>query len=101
MAETRDGWPDARPRRRERRRWRRIVPVSIFSRRIPACGTCCPLYMDAPLLAHLTPHLQRLGKLAGGRLNDLADQADKHPPVLHTRDKFGRDEEWIGAPSGV
>lgn len=54
-----------------------------------------PLYMDAPLLACLTPHLKRLGKLAGGRLNDLANQADKHPPVLHPRDKYGRDEEWI------
>jgi acyl-CoA dehydrogenase len=53
------------------------------------------LYMDAPLLAHLAPHLQRLGKLAGGRLNDLADLADKHPPRLHYRDRFGRDEEWI------
>ena len=54
-----------------------------------------PLYMDAPLLAHLTPHLQALGQLAGGRLNDLADAADKHPPVLHPRDKYGRDAEWI------
>ena len=53
------------------------------------------LYMDAPLLAHLAPHLQRLGGLAGGRLNDLADLADKHPPKLHYRDRFGRDEEWI------
>ncbi|MGE0423669.1 MAG: acyl-CoA dehydrogenase family protein [Reyranellaceae bacterium] len=53
------------------------------------------LYMDAPLLAHLEPHLQRLGGLAGGRLNDLADLADKHPPKLHYRDRFGRDEEWI------
>ena len=54
-----------------------------------------PLYMDAPLLAHLIPHLQRLGRLAGGRLNDLSNQAEKHPPILHPRDKFGRDEEWI------
>ena len=53
------------------------------------------LYMEAPLLAHLGPHLQRLGALAGGRLNDLADAADKHPPRLHARDRFGRDEEWI------
>ena len=53
------------------------------------------LYMNAPLLAHLTPHLQRLGELAGGRLNELADLADKHPPKLHYRDKYGRDEEWI------
>ena len=54
-----------------------------------------PLYMDAPLLDHLTPHLDALGALAGGRLNQLADLADKHPPVLHHRDRFGRDEEWI------
>ncbi len=54
-----------------------------------------PLYMDAALLAHLAPHFQRLGKLAGGRLNDLSAQAERHPPVLHARDRFGRDEEWI------
>ena len=54
-----------------------------------------PLYLDDPLRAHITPHLQRLGVLAGGRLNDLANAADKHPPVLHPRDKFGRDEEWV------
>lgn len=53
------------------------------------------LYMDARLLAHLTPHLLELGELTGGRLNQLADLADKHPPVLHYRDRFGRDEEWI------
>jgi acyl-CoA dehydrogenase len=53
------------------------------------------LYMDERLRAHLTPHLHELGELAGGRLNQLADLADKHPPVLHHRDRFGRDEEWI------
>ena len=53
------------------------------------------LYLDASLLDHLTPHLHELGALAGGRLNRLADLADKHPPVLHHRDRFGRDEEWI------
>ena len=53
------------------------------------------LYMEGPLLAHLTKHLNELGELAGGRLNQLADLADKHPPVLHHRDRFGRDEEWI------
>ena len=53
------------------------------------------LYMDAPLLTHLAPHLRGLGKLAGGRLNDLADLADKHPPELRFRDKYGRDSEWI------
>jgi len=61
----------------------------------PSLRDLLPLYMDAPLLAHLTPHLQRLGRLAGGRLNDLSIAAEKHPPVLHPRDRFGRDEEWI------
>jgi acyl-CoA dehydrogenase len=54
-----------------------------------------PLYMDAPLLAHLTPHLDALGALAGGRLGELSDAAERHPPVLHARDQMGRDEEWV------
>lgn len=53
------------------------------------------LYMADDLRAHLWPHLDRLGGLAGGRLDELAAAADKHPPVLHARDRFGRDEEWI------
>lgn len=54
-----------------------------------------PHYMEAPLLAHLEPHLAELGELAGGRLHDLSDQAERHQPVLHPRDGYGRDEEWI------
>lgn len=54
-----------------------------------------PLYMDAPLLAHLQPHLAELGKLAGGRLGELADTAERHPPALCARDRYGRDEEYV------
>jgi acyl-CoA dehydrogenase len=54
-----------------------------------------PLYMDAPLLAHLHPHLGELGKLAGGRLGELADTAERHPPELCMRDRYGRDEEYV------
>ncbi|HRD77897.1 MAG TPA: acyl-CoA dehydrogenase family protein [Hyphomicrobiaceae bacterium] len=54
-----------------------------------------PLYMDAPLLSHLTPHLNELGALGGGRLGALSDQAERHTPILHHRDPFGRDEEWV------
>jgi acyl-CoA dehydrogenase len=54
-----------------------------------------PLYLDAALLAHLTPHFKRLGALAGGRLDELAAIADKNSPVLHARDRLGRDEDWI------
>ena len=51
--------------------------------------------MPTELRDALTPHLARLGVLAGGRLDELARVADQHPPVLHARDKFGRDEDWI------
>jgi acyl-CoA dehydrogenase len=53
------------------------------------------LYMSGPLLAHLAPHLDALGELAGNRLHDLSEAAERHPPVLHARDRCGRDEEWI------
>src|SRR5260370_37868789 len=53
------------------------------------------LHMDAPLHAAMEPHLDRLGELAGGRLDELAEIADKHPPVLHSRDRSGRDEDWV------
>ncbi|HET7885890.1 MAG TPA: acyl-CoA dehydrogenase family protein [Bradyrhizobium sp.] len=54
-----------------------------------------PLYMDDALLTHLKPHLNELGELAGGRLHDLSEQAERHGPVLHARDGYGRDEEWV------
>jgi len=52
-------------------------------------------YMAPDLHAHMAPHLERLGGLAGGKLDDLSRTADAHPPVLHARDRFGRDEDWI------
>src|ERR1700750_811568 len=54
-----------------------------------------PLYLAAGDFAKLEPHFDRLGALAGGRLDELARAADKHPPVLHPRDRFGRDEDSI------
>jgi len=53
------------------------------------------LYLAPDDLARLEPHFDRLGALAGGRLDELARIADKHPPVLNARDAFGRDEDWI------
>jgi alkylation response protein AidB-like acyl-CoA dehydrogenase len=52
-------------------------------------------YLSPDDFQHLEPHFDRLGALAGGRLDELARLADKHPPVLHPRDRFGRDEDWI------
>ncbi len=53
------------------------------------------LYLPDGLLQALRPHYDALGALAGGRLDELARTADRHPPVLHARDRFGRDEDWI------
>ncbi len=53
------------------------------------------LYVPAEVRATLEPHWARLGKLAGGPLDELARVADRHGPVLHARDRFGRDEDWI------
>src|SRR5258708_21472131 len=49
-----------------------------------------PLYLAADDFRRLEPHFARLGELAGGKLDELARVADKHPPVLHPRDRFGR-----------
>src|SRR5260221_239539 len=53
------------------------------------------LYLEPDDLGRLEPHFDRLGILAGGRLDELARVADQHPPVLNARDRFGRDEDWI------
>jgi alkylation response protein AidB-like acyl-CoA dehydrogenase len=54
-----------------------------------------PLYLAEDDCRQLAPYFHRLGSLAGGRLDELARIADKNPPVLHARDRFGRDEDWI------
>jgi alkylation response protein AidB-like acyl-CoA dehydrogenase len=54
-----------------------------------------PLYVSADVLEHLEPHYRRMGALAGGRLDELALAADHNPPVLRSRDRFGRDQDWI------
>ena len=53
------------------------------------------LHLDPAIRSRLEPHFARLGQLAGGRLDEIARIADRFPPVLKTRDKFGRDEDWI------
>jgi alkylation response protein AidB-like acyl-CoA dehydrogenase len=53
------------------------------------------LYLAPDLLAHLEPHLDRMGALAGGRLDELAGLADRNPPVLHQRTRRGEDAQRI------
>jgi acyl-CoA dehydrogenase len=52
-------------------------------------------YLPDDLRAVVEPKMSELGALAGGRLDQLARIADRHPPVLHPRDAAGRDLEWI------
>ncbi len=53
------------------------------------------LYLAPNLLAHLTPHLQRFGHLAANELDECAFLADRHPPQLHHRDRFGANAQRV------
>ena len=53
------------------------------------------LYLDDKVLAHMRPHYQELGRIAGGRLDELSRASDRHVPVLHARNARGQDEDWI------
>ena len=53
------------------------------------------LYLEPELLAHLTPWLSKMGSMVANELDEAAHMADSHPPVLHHRDRFGRDRQWI------
>jgi hypothetical protein len=49
------------------------------------------IHLPETLFRHIEPHLDRLGELAGGRLDECARLADRHTTVLHQRDKNVRD----------
>ncbi len=66
-----------------------------FYRADPSLRDLLQLYLPDALFRHIDPHLDRLGALAGDHLDHCARLADKHVPVLHHRDRFGRDEQWI------
>lgn len=61
----------------------------------PMAAALFGLYLPAPLFAHLQPHFERLGALAGGRLDELASVADRHPPTLSVRSRRGVDESRV------
>jgi acyl-CoA dehydrogenase len=66
-----------------------------FYRADPALEDLLRIHLPEALFRHIAPHLDRLGALAGGRLDECARMADRHVPVLHQRDRFGRDAQWI------
>jgi acyl-CoA dehydrogenase len=53
------------------------------------------LYLPDDLYAHLQPHLHRLGGLVGDVLDELAYTADRHTPILHHRNRQGRDVQRL------
>lgn len=53
------------------------------------------VYLEADLKAYLLPYLNQLGAEVGGQLDDLALNADKHPPTLQYRNRQGFDEQKI------
>ncbi|MFY0613568.1 MAG: acyl-CoA dehydrogenase family protein [Hyphomicrobiaceae bacterium] len=61
----------------------------------PGLNLGLALYLPDDLRAVVEPHMRELGRLGGTRLDELARIADRHPPVLHPRDAFGRDIERI------
>jgi acyl-CoA dehydrogenase len=66
-----------------------------FYRADPALTDLLRIHLSEALFRHIEPHLDHLGSLAGGHLDDCARLADRHVPVLHQRDRFGRDVQWI------
>ena len=66
-----------------------------FYRADPALTDLLRIYLTDALFRHIEPHLDRLGALAGGHLDECARLADRHVPVLHQRDRLGRDAQWI------
>jgi acyl-CoA dehydrogenase len=66
-----------------------------FYRADPALADLLRIRLPEALFRHIEPHLDRLGGLAGGHLDECARLADRHVPVLHQRDRFGRDMQWI------
>ncbi|MCY3858770.1 MAG: acyl-CoA dehydrogenase family protein [Gammaproteobacteria bacterium] len=53
------------------------------------------LYLDDTLCDAIWPQLKELGQRVANDLDDHAMLANRHPPVLHQRDKYGRDRQWI------
>jgi acyl-CoA dehydrogenase len=66
-----------------------------FYRADPALTDLLRIHLPDVLFRHIEPHLDRLGALAGGHLDECARLADRHVPELHQRDRFGRDVQCI------
>ena len=61
----------------------------------PSLKDLLQIHLDDTLFRHIQPHLDRLGGLVGGRLDECGRMADRHGPVLHQRDRFGNDVQSV------
>ena len=61
----------------------------------PSCTACSRCTCRPTCCAHMQPHFERLGALAGGRLDELAHTADRNPPTLEHRTRTGIDEQQV------
>ena len=66
-----------------------------FFRADPSLQDMLQIHLPGELFQHIAPHLDRLGALAGDHLDECARLADRHTPILHQRDRFGRDVQWV------
>lgn len=66
-----------------------------FFKQDPAFDALLKIYLPQALYQHLLPHFEQLGAEVGGRLDDLALSADKHPPTLQYRNRRGFNEQKI------
>lgn len=53
------------------------------------------IYLPLDLRKHLEPHLSKLGHMAANELDEAARLADIHTPILHHRDRYGRNIQTI------
>jgi hypothetical protein len=60
-----------------------------FYRADPALTDLLRIHLPVALFRHSEPHLDRLGALAGGHLDECARLADCHVPVLHQQRSRG------------
>ena len=60
----------------------------------------CSTVLDPAMLERARPHLVEMGRVAGGELDALAAEADRHPPLLRTWDERGqRVDEIVKHPA--
>ena len=72
-----------------------------FYRADPALTDLLRLHLPDALFRHIEPHLDRLGELAGGYLDECARLADRHTPCLLYTSPSPRDGLLSRMPSSA